>query len=261
MKNWIFLFLILGSGLSVSFELPAQALSNLHETSEEESSFFKVLLTHKSVGEEEENVYTFTFKEKEELVEKFLEMEESLSQDMLFQAKSYAMDEEDRNFQRRAVSDSYGFPIMRGWGDSGDVDIEPKTEEAKPFFDLPLSNDDKKNIRKLITTMADKNILQLLMEKKSMEKLGDKIRPVHPLKFAAFILKDPYLKKCLRTIEKDSLKWGPFVDGYEEKMRAEVKAGRMLVYLPGFVEFIDGDAKQIQKLIQNKDYAGLLTDL
>ena len=251
MKNWIFLFLALGSGLFFSFELTAASNAGSHCVSKKEGSFFKVSVTHQSEEGGEESVYAFTFEEKDEMVEKISEMEEILSQDLLFEANS----------QKRQVMSDYGFPVMKGWGDAADVDVEAKTEEAKPFFDLSLTNEDKKNIRKLVSTMADKNILQLLMEKKSMEKLGDKIRPVHPLKFAAFILKDPYLKKCLRTIEKDSLKWGPFVEGYEEKMKTEAKAGRMLVYVPGFIEFLDADAKQVQKLIQNKDYAGLLTDL
>lgn len=257
MKNWICLFLILGNGLSFSFELPIQAIADFYSSLEE----------NRSEGEVQEIMCALTFREEENLVEKFLDMEEDFSRDLVLCTGLQDITEDsgfsfiEGNLYKREVYRNYEIPVMRGWGDTVDVEIEPQTEEAMPFFDLPLTNEDKKNIRKLIIAMADKNILQLLMEKKNMEKLGLKIRPVHPLKFAAFILKDPYLKKCLRTIEKDSLKWGPFVDGYEEKMKEESKAGRMLVYIPGFVEFLNCDAKQVQKLMQNKDYVGFLTDL
>ena len=256
MKNWMFLLFILGSGLSFSFELPAESHSDLYDSLSEEGAFFEVQVTHRSQDGKEEGIYAFTFKEKEEFLEKFSEMKDTFSQDLLFESTAL-----NRNYRQQRQSTGYEFPVMRGWGDVADADVEPKTEEARPFFDLPLTNDDKKNIRKLITTLADKNILQLLLDKKGMEKLGDKIRPVHPLKFASFILKDPYLKKCLRTIEKDSLKWGPFVDGFEEKMKTETKAGKILVYIPGFLELLDADPKQVQKLLQNKNYSGFLTDL
>ena len=98
------------------------------------------------------------------------------------------------NFELLDAEDLSKEVFLQGWGNSASTDPEPKTPEAIPFFSLSLLNEDKKNIRKLITTMSDKNIVQLFLDIKTMNKLGDKIRRVHPLRFIGFILSDPYLR-------------------------------------------------------------------
>ncbi|MBM3197828.1 MAG: hypothetical protein FJZ58_01050 [Chlamydiae bacterium] len=144
-----------------------------------------------------------------------------------------------------------------GW-DRGSGDGEPKSEEAKPFFSLPLTNEDKKNIRDLISCMADKNLWQLLMERKLMEKKADKIRKIHPLRFAGFVLVDPHMKRCMRAIEGDPLKWAYFIEGYAEKMHEEAKAGRLLIYAHGFAECISADPQVVQNFLHSKDYEGFI---
>ncbi len=148
------------------------------------------------------------------------------------------------------------FPVMQGWGDT--EDSQPKTEKAAPFFNLPLTSGDKQNIRKLITSMADKSYVQLFVEKKALEKLGDKIRPIYPLRFIGFVLEDPYLRRCLQTISRDSLKWGPFIKGFEENMRKEEKGKGFTLYVPGFVELLNAKKSDVESFIENQDYSGLV---
>ena len=117
-------------------------------------------------------------------------------------------------------------PDKKGWEPSGDsIRIgEPKSEEAKRFFELPVSEEEKMLIRKIITNMADKNVVQLLLEKKSMERKGDRIHPVHPMRFAGIVLTDPNLKRCMKAITKSTFKWNGFLDGYEKRMKEEARA-------------------------------------
>ena len=145
--------------------------------------------------------------------------------------------------------------IRCGWGRSSE-EVEAKSEAAKPFYMLPLSNDDKKNIRDLISCMAEKSPWQLLSERKLMTKKADKIRPIHPLRFAGFVLVDPIMKRCMQMIRDDPWKWAFFIDGYIEKMDGEAKAGRLLIYVPGFAECVSGDAEIVQRFLLNRDYEG-----
>lgn len=155
-------------------------------------------------------------------------------------------------------SEVWNRPLLQGWDRGSASDAGPKTEEARPFFDLPLTNEDKKNIRDLISCMADKNLWQLLMEKKLMEKKADKIRKIHPMRFAGFAVTDPHLKRCMKAIESDPLKWAYFIDGYAEKMREEARAGRLLMYVPGFAECVSVEAQVVYSFLENKDYEGFI---
>ncbi len=147
-------------------------------------------------------------------------------------------------------------PVMQGWGE-GDVS-QSSSKEGAPFFNLPLTSTDKQNIRKLITSMADKSYVQLFIEKKALEKLGDKIRPIYPLRFMGCILEDPYLRRCLQIISEDSLKWGPFISGFEENMKKEEKSKSFHLYAPGFAELLQASQKDVESFLNNKDYTGLV---
>lgn len=265
MKNWLFLFLIACS-------------STVLASSEEEEDLLK-----QSVGEYlMQNAYSIHFDNEEAFQSDLLEMEAFVlaqtQADIPLGALIPFLEEEVENFFALSAYSEEGmrfFPFfgdemaptaestfscisMNGWGDSAGSDPKPKTPEAEPFFSLSLLNEDKKNIRKLITTMSDKNIVQLLLDIKSMTKVGDKIRRVHPLRFIGFILADPYLKRCLKSIEGDSIKWNNFIEGYNERMQKEAKEGNLEEYLPGFSELLRANPSDIQAFIQSEDYIGLV---
>lgn len=149
---------------------------------------------------------------------------------------------------------------MKGWEPSseGTRGGEPKSEEAKLFFNLPLTDEDKVIIRKIVTSMADKNVLQLLMDKKSMERKGDKIRPVHPMRFIGFVLSDPNLRRCMKLVSKTTFKWGGFLDGYEKRMKEESKAGNLFRYTAGLADLLEVERHVIQRYLNQSDYEGLV---
>lgn len=61
----------------------------------------------------------------------------------------------------------------------------------------------KNDIHYMISTLAEKSLAALLLETTTLMKIGDRIRPVHPLKFLAIILSDPELKADLQKIKDD----------------------------------------------------------
>jgi hypothetical protein len=144
-----------------------------------------------------------------------------------------------------------------GWG-SAAGDEKAKTKEAEPFFALRLTPRDRKNIQILMTDLSDKTYLQLFVEQTSMNRKGDRVRVVHPMRFIGYILSDPHLHRCLKTVEKDSLKYKEFIRGFEEHMMEKESLNEFLLYAPGFAELIEVDTQAVIDIIESKNYADLI---
>lgn len=157
-------------------------------------------------------------------------------------------------FKRSRSERASGFSsLKRGLSDqASDMDL---------YNQLRLTETDKKLIRKIVTTMADKNIFQLLLDKKTLEKKGKQVRPVHPLRFVGYICAEGYLHKCLSAISKNHFKWSSFVDGFKERMKEEAKKGQLLPFVAGFSQLLDQDPNVIAGYINRGDYEGLLKHL
>lgn len=151
-------------------------------------------------------------------------------------------------------------PFMQGW-DSSVKEPQAQTKEAEPFFALRLTAKDKKNISMLISDLADKSYLQLLNNKDSMNQKGDRARVVPPMRFIGYILYDSYLHKCLKTIEKDSLKYKEFISGFEKRMKEDAAKEDLLLYAPGFAELLQIDQQIVIDIIESKNYANLVKKL
>jgi hypothetical protein len=149
------------------------------------------------------------------------------------------------------------FPIMQGWG-SSISDAQAQTKEAEPFFALRLTAKDKKNIDLLLTDLADKTYLQLLANQASMNRKGNRAKIVHPMRFIGYILSESYLHKCLKTIEKDSIKYKEFINGFENHMKEEAAKEDLLLYAPGFAELLGVDLQAVIEIIKSKNYANLI---
>lgn len=149
--------------------------------------------------------------------------------------------------------------MLCGWDPvDGKAKEVAKTAEGQLFFNLPLTDDDRNQIRKLIISMADRNVLQLLMDRKSMEKRGDQVRHVHPLRFIGFILGDPHLRRSLKAIRGAVFKWSAFIDGFEERMEEEFERSEVLPYVQGFAEYLDLDPRVVHQQILAGTYGSMI---
>jgi hypothetical protein len=126
------------------------------------------------------------------------------------------------------------------------------------FYQLPLEDWESKIIYKIVSTMAEKNLLQLALEKKSMEKKGRQINHVHPMRFIGYVFSDPYLKNCMSVIRKSHFKWSNFVDGFGGRMREEFRNNNLMRHIPEFCQLVGADAQTVSQHIQNKDWDSLV---
>ncbi|MBS0604852.1 MAG: insulinase family protein [Verrucomicrobia bacterium] len=132
---------------------------------------------------------------------------------------------------------------------------------VEPFYQLPLTEKEKRFIKIIISTMADKNIIQLALEKRTLEKKGKKVNHVHPLRFVGYILSNSSLKSDLKAIKKSSFKWDAFIDGFSKRMREELSNGNVYKHVPGFAQQVGGDPEDIKHYIGKKDFEGLVKSL
>ncbi len=132
---------------------------------------------------------------------------------------------------------------------------------SEPFYGLPLNDKEKRFIASIVTTMADKNIVQLVFEKGELEKKGKKIHHVHPLRFVGYILSTPKLKSDLKIIKKSSFKWDAFIDGFSKRMKEELSNGNMYQHVPGFAAEIGSTPDHVNSYIHKKDFEGLVRSM
>lgn len=89
-------------------------------------------------------------------------------------------------------------------------------------YDLPVTPDEKKDIRYIITYLSDKSLITLLRHKSSLEDAGDRINHVHPLRFLMCVFTDDELTSGIRGIYKrGGWVWSDFVHGLKESLKEE----------------------------------------
>ncbi|MCB1107634.1 MAG: hypothetical protein KDK76_06030 [Chlamydiia bacterium] len=135
------------------------------------------------------------------------------------------------------------------------------------FYQLRLTPEDQNNISKMITSMGELGWLGLLQKKGTMEKLGDKIQPVHPLRFMGYVLITPSLKKQLPKIMNDLVKRKSFFNGhgkrtgFSQRMTNELNNNNFMQFIPGFAQSIGVSEQSLMRFIHARDWEGMIRHL
>lgn len=132
---------------------------------------------------------------------------------------------------------------------------------TESFFSLPLDEREKRFIHSIISTIADKNLVQLVFERGNLEKKGKKIHHVHPLRFMGYILSTPALRAGAKEIRKSSFKWDAFISGFAKRMREELSKGNVYQHLPGFAKQVGSTPEHVKPYVHEKDFEGLVKSL
>ncbi len=138
------------------------------------------------------------------------------------------------------------------------LQVNETSLETESYYQLPISDKEKRMIKIIVNTMAEKNILQLALVKRSMEKKGKKIEHIHPMRFMGYILSNAELRSSLRTIKKSSFKWDAFIDGFSGRMKEEFANNNLYMYIPGFCDQVGVNPDEVAQLIQKKDWEGFV---
>ncbi len=143
--------------------------------------------------------------------------------------------------------------------------VSMEEEEAQfledGFHQLEISQTDKKLISYIISSMAEKNMFQLGLQKKSLEKRGKQIEHVHPLKFLSFLFSQPHLRQAMQEIRTNYFKWNGFMDGLSKKLDSEANAQDLLPYVEGFATSLNVDSRRVAYYLEKKDWEALVVFL
>ena len=132
-----------------------------------------------------------------------------------------------------------------------------------PFSELRCNPDDIAKIEDIIISMGTRNKLSLLItHQKRLRKKGDELRrDVHPLKFLAYIHKNPRLKQYLADIMNDYFKRSNFTKDLFKQLNDEHKRGSTMLYAVEFAEDLGLPPNYISSLIAKKNWNDLVKAL
>ena len=168
----------------------------------------------------------------------------------------------DGRAETRKASDA-GFEVEEQLTPSLDAD-----GSVAAFQSLPLSTEDKQNIRDMVKgiAVANWNICSrnfAFYRKREIQGLGDTLKSVHPLRFLGYIFSQPSVTKNLETIREDATKWSRFIKGISEKLDDAASRGNLAAYSSGFATVIHrtSDTTAIQTMITERKWQDLITFL
>lgn len=151
---------------------------------------------------------------------------------------------------------------IAGRDENPQVILASQTEgSVHSFYELPLSEEDRRNIDFIISTLSQENLVQLTLSKKALEKKGKKIERVHPLRFIGYVLSHSELKQALRHIRKSSFKWDHVIHGFSRRMKEEKSHHNLHAHIPGFSHQVGCSEELVHRYIQHKDWEGLVKAL
>lgn len=88
-------------------------------------------------------------------------------------------------------------------------------------YKVEVAAAEKKDIRYITTTLANKPLSTLWRFKGSLEAAGDRINHIHPLSFLITIFTDEELKVAVRNLRKRGWVWTDFYSGLSQSLSEE----------------------------------------
>jgi hypothetical protein len=140
--------------------------------------------------------------------------------------------------------------------DGGDTIVV--TQKKDPFLLLPLADEEQNALRSLIQEVAEKGYLELMRDQSQIEKRGDKLRHIHPLRSLAAMFTDPYTKKCIAEIMDALFKRPPFVKDYSRRLNQEADKDNLLPYIQGFAVAVKANPEQVRIYVASRQWEALV---
>lgn len=135
---------------------------------------------------------------------------------------------------------------------------QPKVSSPPNFKDLSCTKEQKTHIHEIISTLGTQGKMSLLWQQSHLRELGDKIKDVHPLKFIAIIITDPYLKNCIGAVWQDYFKRNGFLEDLIPSINREMEKGKFQIYIPNFAQEVGVNPDHLQKFIVTKDWENFI---
>lgn len=127
-------------------------------------------------------------------------------------------------------------------------------QPAITIENLPISEEEKTQIGRLIPMVAEDTIRMLIGKLPTLMEAKRKMNALHPLKSLEFIFKDPKLSQNMVTMSKTASRWvgiWGIAKGFKpqtaEKLKAYHEQGKIMPYFPSFCTSIGLNEEQKQR--------------
>jgi hypothetical protein len=116
-----------------------------------------------------------------------------------------------------------------------------------------MTDQEKRDISYIIMTLATKSQMSLLFEKKELNRAGDRVSHVHPLRFLLYIFSDGQLKTAVKKIK--GLPWNRFVSGMAGSLdKAAARNSIKEEYVADFSKTVGVDPSILAPSLQSRHW-------
>lgn len=137
--------------------------------------------------------------------------------------------------------------------------ILPKSKpKPSPYSKLICTEEDKKIVYEIISTMANNNVLKLGLKASYLGKLGEKISHLHPLKFLSAIFTQPDLKLCMQDIYYSSFKRNGIMDKVGASLSSQMAEGVLMQYFSDFCKEIQAEEEELKPYFESQEWVEMV---
>lgn len=140
------------------------------------------------------------------------------------------------------------------------IKVPPKIEQKEiPYSELTCTNEHKEIIYEIVTTVAYNHVLKLKSKESHLEKLGEYVGDVHPLKFFSTILTNSELKLCMGDILSSYFKRKHFLyRGLIPSLQRESDKGKLMQYHEDFAKEVGAPAEEIKSFFTSQEWEEMI---
>lgn len=134
------------------------------------------------------------------------------------------------------------------------------TSTPRDYY-APISPRQKKDLSYIVNTLSKSSLVSLMRQKRDLERAGDRINNIHPLRFLIAIFTDEELKVGIRNIPKGWV-WDDFMKGLRDSLNEEAGRGNMRVdCIEDFARVLEINMSSIMPAIQSRRWEELVSTL
>lgn len=122
-------------------------------------------------------------------------------------------------------------------------------------YNLVVAGTDRNNLTYIVTTLGNEPIYKIIAQKSALQKAGDAIKHIHPLRFLECVFTSEELKAAIHKIPKRSWIGSEFMDGIIGSLREEYAKGNLPdAFIKDFANNIHIDVSIINPFIKERKW-------
>ncbi len=139
--------------------------------------------------------------------------------------------------------------------------IKPKPTQRGSYDKLECTQNNKETIEFIIQTMAQNNVFSLGTRRNELNRMGDTLSGVHPLKFLETLFATEEMKEHVVEIFKSSFKRESLMAGLSGNLTVKSKMNDLDIYIDDFAKAVHVPKEEINPFFTSKDWDGLVRHL